>query len=176
MSTVVVMNLEGNMNWSRAGVLFALGVSPFVGMIVLAQVAHVHDASMPEPVVAWLFHPNTIVISIAGLMGGMASAIMTPPKTLQGLLASIFFAVISSVMLIPAVVDTFFKEISISVLMAGSFLASMAAQRIVPLVLKRFESKLETVLEEKMETVTRKVETVTKTVESKPIVVEEKVQ
>ncbi len=104
-------------------------------------------------------------------MGGLASSIMTPPKNVQGLMASIFFAIISSVMLIPAVVDTFFKDISISVLMAGSFLASMAAQRIVPLVLRRFESKLETVLEEKMETTVRKTETVTKVIETKPVVV-----
>lgn len=146
---------EEGMSWFRfrAAILFVLGVSPFMAVLAIAQETHTHG-NMPEPLVAWIFHVHTVTIALAGLLGGLAHSVMSPPKTMQALLANIFFSVVSSVMLIPATVDWFFKDVSISALMFGSFLASMGAQRTVPLVLKRFESKLDTILVEKETTTT----------------------
>lgn len=139
------------MNWARSAVFFLLGVSPFAVIVVLAQQTHFHER-LPEPLIAWLFHVNTLSIALAGLLGGLADVIMSPPKSFRDVAARVFFSVISSVMLIPAFVDSFFKDASISMLMAGSFLASMSAQRLVPIILKRFESKLDFVLVEKKTT------------------------
>lgn len=139
------------MNWARSGLLFLLAASPFAAIVALAQQAHFHER-LPEPLIAWFFHVNTLTIAFAGLLGGMADAIMNPPKNLQGLLARVFFSVIASVMLIPAFVDAMMKDASISILMAFSFLASMSAQRLVPIVLKRFGEKIDMVLVEKTTT------------------------
>ncbi len=107
---------------------------------------------------AWFFHVNTLTIAFAGLLGGMADAIMNPPKNFQGLMARVFFSVIASVMLIPAFVDAVMKDASISILMAFSFLASMSAQRLVPIVLKRFGERMDMVLVEKKTTTSTLVE------------------
>lgn len=139
---------DHEMTWPRSVLVFLLGVSPFAAIIALAQNAHFHDR-LPEPLVAWFFHVNTLTIAFAGLLGGMADVILNRPKNFHDVAARVFFSVISSIMLIPALVDYFAKDISISLLMAFSFLASMSAQRLVPVVLKRFETQLETVMVEK---------------------------
>lgn len=150
---------QHQMTWARSAAFFVLGVSPFAAIVALAQNAHFHER-LPEPLIAWFFHQNTLTIAFAGLMGGLADVILNPPKGFQDRAARVFFAVISSIMLIPAIVDAFFKDASISMLMFGGFLAAMGAQRLVPILLKRFESGAGLMLVEKTTTtLTEKKET-----------------
>ena len=127
------------------------GVSPFVATLALAQNAHFHG-HVPEPLIAWLFHVNTLTIAVAGLFGGLLQVVLSPPKSLQDALARVFFAVGSSVMLIPWVVESFFKDASISAVMAFAGLGAMCSQTLVPIILKIFQAKAEMILVEKTTT------------------------